>query len=83
MRPIGMGGPSVYVLLLLVNEHRTSLSLWQGRTELGRKTKLNAGKKKDGAREKPWSHHQSQTCQNFASKPMPCGDIPIHRNGLN
>ena len=40
-----MGSPSVYVVLLLVNE-LSCFSQWLSRTELGGKTKLNARRKK-------------------------------------
>ena len=35
--PTDVGGPSVYVLLLLVNEQRTALSLWQGQNRTRRR----------------------------------------------
>ena len=46
-----MGGPSVYVLLLLVNEERNCLGLLIGQN-LGRqgKIKLNAGRKAESER---------------------------------
>ena len=46
------------------------------------KTRLNAGKKKGGVREKPWSS-QRQMLGTLASKPLSCGDTQINRNGLN
>lgn len=60
---------------------KTALSLWQGRTELARKVRAYAGRKKGRAREKPWSR-QRQTLGTLAGKPQPHGDIQNNRDEL-
>ena len=82
----GVGGPSVYVLLLLVNEYRTTLSLWQGRTELGGKVRLYAGSiiymlKTPNQTKRAESGRQTRGT--LPGKPQPCGDTQFKKNGLS
>ena len=71
-----MGGPSVYVLLLLVSEKRTALSLWQGRRELGWKARQNAGRKKGGVKR----HHGAASGDRCAETLLLGHDlVVIHR----
>lgn len=76
-----MGSPSIFVLLLLVNELGCS-SQWLGIIELGRKTTLSAGRKKAESRRSHVITHRRQMHQNLASKPQPFGDTQINRSRL-
>ena len=83
MLTFDVGFPSLccrYVLLLLVNK-KSCFGLWQGRIVLGRKTNLNAGRKKAES-ERCHVTAEEEGCQNLTGKPQPYGDIQINKNGL-
>ena len=42
---------------------------------------MNAGRKKDGVREKPW-RPQRKKLGTLAGKPLSCGDTQINKNEL-
>ena len=79
---VDVGFPSgccEYVLLPLVNKE--VVLAYSGRIELGRKTKMNAWRKKAESEK----HHvaaEGERSWNLTSRPQPYGDTQINRNGL-
>ena len=76
-----MGSPSVYVLLLLVDE-RICFSQWLSRIEQGGSSKEIEKERVGRVEVKPCSLCQIQRLQKFAGKPQPHGNTQINKNRL-
>ena len=65
--------PLLFIMSMLYYSWLNCFSLWQGRTELGRKTKLNAERKKAESVRRHVAT-KGEKCCNLTSRPQPFGD---------